>query len=77
MAVRGYVLIETEVGKPGEVAQAVQKVKGVKAADSVTGAYDVVATVEAGDLEALGVVIKQLHSVSGIRRTTTLIAVKF
>jgi len=49
----------------------------VKSADTVTGGYDVLATIEAADLDALGTIVKQLHSVSGICKTTTLIVVKY
>lgn len=77
MAVKAYVLIETEAGKTGDVAQGVQKVQGVKSADTVTGGYDIVAMIEAADLDAVGALIKQLHSVSGICKTTTLLAVKY
>lgn len=77
MAVKAYVLIETEVGKVGDVAQGVGKVGGVKSADSVTGSYDVVATIEAADLDTVGAVVKQLHSVPGICKTTTLVAAKY
>jgi len=77
MAVKAYVLIETEVGKTGEVVQGVQKFEGVKSADSVAGSFDVVATIEAVDLDAMGALVKQLHSVPGICKTTTLIGVKY
>ena len=77
MAVKAYVLIETQVGKTGDVINGTQKIKGVKSADSVAGAYDVVATVEVADLDALGNLVKQVHSVSGVAKTTTLIAVKY
>ena len=77
MAAKAYVLIEAEVGKTGAVIQGVREVEGVKCADSVAGAYDIVATTEVEDLDALGSVVKQLHSVSGICKTTTLIGVKF
>ena len=77
MAVKAYVLIEVEVGKAGEVVEAVQKLGGVKSADSVTGPYDVVAAIEVADLDAVGGLVKQLHSISGICKTTTLIGMKF
>ena len=77
MTVKAYVLIEAEVGKTGEVIQSVREVEGVKSADSVAGAYDIVATTEVEDLDALGSLVKQLHSISGICKTTTLIEVKF
>jgi DNA-binding Lrp family transcriptional regulator len=75
--VKAYVLIEAEVGKAGSAAQGAGKVGGVKSADAVTGSYDIVATVEVADLDALGALIKQLHSIPGISKTTTLIAVKY
>jgi len=76
MAVKAYMLIQTEVGKM-EVVEGVQKVEGVKCADPVTGPYDIVATIEVPELDALGSVLKQVHSISGIGRSTTLIAMKF
>jgi len=77
MAVKAFVLIETEVGKTGEVIEGVRKVEGVKSVDSVAGPYDIVATIEVADLNALGGLVKQLHSISGICKTTTLIGMKF
>jgi len=77
MAVKAYVLIEVEVGETGQVVEAVQKLGGVKSADSVTGPYDVVATVEVADLDAVGGVVKQIHYVPGICKTTTCIGVKY
>ena len=77
MAVKAFVLIEGEAGKIGAIVEAAQKVEGVKSADSVAGPYDIVATVEVADLEVLGNLVKQLHSISGICKTTTLVAMKF
>ena len=77
MAVKAYVLIEAEVGKTSEVVESVQKVEGIKSADTVTGSYDIVATIEVAGLEAVGDAIKKLHSVPGTCKTTTLIAVKY
>jgi len=77
MAVKAYVLIEAEVGKTGELLEAVRKLAGVRSADSVTGPYDVVAVVEVADLDATGSVVKQIHSVPGICKTTTCVGVKY
>lgn len=77
MAVKAYVLIEVEVGKAGAVVDAVQKLEGVKSADSVAGPYDVVTAIEAEELDAVGNLVKQIHWISGICKTTTLIGVKF
>lgn len=77
MAVKAYVLIEADVGKAGEVVSAVQKLKGVKLADSVTGSFDVIAAIEVTDLDGVGSVVKQIHSVAGVGKTTTCIGVKY
>ncbi|TET16597.1 MAG: Lrp/AsnC family transcriptional regulator [Dehalococcoidia bacterium] len=50
---------------------------GVKSADSVTGPYDLVVAVEVADLDAVGSVVKQIHSVPGICKTTTCVGVKY
>ncbi len=77
MAVRAYLLIESDIGRTGDVIQGMQRVDGVKSTDSVAGAYDIVATTEAEDLDALGTLVKEVHSISGVSKTTTLIVVKF
>ncbi|MBA7624912.1 hypothetical protein ES703_32326 [subsurface metagenome] len=77
MAVKAYVLIEADVGKAGDVVSAVQKLKGVKLADSVTGSFDVIAAIEVADLDGVGSVVKQIHSVAGVCKTTTCIGVKY
>ena len=77
MAVKAYVLIEVDVGKAGAVVEAAHKLEGVKAADSVAGPYDVIATIEVTDLDAVGSTAKQIQSVPGVCKTTTCIAVKF
>lgn len=77
MAVKAFVLIEAEAGKTGGVVEAVPKIEGVKSADAVAGPYDVVAVVEVADLVAVGNVVKQIHSLAGVRKTTTCIGMKF
>jgi len=77
MAVKAFVLIEVSMGKTKDVVTVVEKVKGVKSADAVTGPYDVIAIVEMPDMNALGdLVSKQIHSISGIARTVTCLAMK-
>ena len=72
MAITAYVLIQTEVGKAANVAQSVRKIKGVTAADDVTGPYDVIVRTEADSLDDLGkMVVSQIQAVEGITRTFT------
>ncbi len=76
MTVRAYILIETEVGKMGDVAESISQIEGVKSADLVTGLYDIIAMVEVPDLNSIGNVVKQVHSTLGVSKTTTCIGVR-
>ena len=72
MVVQAYILIQTDVGKAAEVARAIAQVKGVTLAEDVTGPYDVIARVEASNVDDLGrLVIAKLQDVPGITRTLT------
>ncbi|MBI4301775.1 MAG: Lrp/AsnC ligand binding domain-containing protein [Chloroflexi bacterium] len=76
MTTRAYVLIETNVGKTREVATALQGLGGIKTVDAVTGPYDVIAVVEADDLNIVGdLVTKKIHTIGGITRTVTCLSV--
>ncbi len=71
-----YLLIQTAPGKALSVLKKLQGTKGVHCADAVTGPYDIIACVEAKDLDALGkFVVSKVQSISGIQRTTTCLAV--
>jgi DNA-binding Lrp family transcriptional regulator len=76
MAVRAYVLIQTEVGKAANVAEELQAIDGVTSADDVTGPYDVIVQAEAGSVDELGkMVVSEIQLIDGITRTTTLTVV--
>jgi DNA-binding Lrp family transcriptional regulator len=75
-ATKAFVLIETAVGKTKDVVDALRQVDGVTSVDVVTGPYDIIAVVEAGDLAAMGdTVTGSVHTVAGIVRTVTCLAV--
>jgi len=81
MAVRGYVLVEAEVGKAKSVGEAVKSLTHpdakVIAVDTVTGPFDVIVQLEADDLDKLGNCITDgIQRVEGVQRTTTCLAVK-
>ena len=76
MATRAFVLIETSVGRTKDVVAALKSVNEVTAVDAVTGPYDIIAVVEAADLNSVGdVVTSRVHVVPGIVRTVTCLAV--
>lgn len=75
--VQAYILIQTEVGKAASVAEAIGGITGVAMAEDVTGPYDVIARVEAENVDELGrLVIAKLQEVPGITRTLTCTVVK-
>jgi DNA-binding Lrp family transcriptional regulator len=81
MAVRGYVLIETDVGRAKAVGTAIQSFSypgsKVTVVDTVTGPYDVIVQLDADDLDTLGNAITEaIQKVSGVQRTTTCLAVR-
>ena len=80
MPVRGYVLVETEVGRTQAVGDSIHHSKPtlatITAVDTVTGPFDVVVQLEAEDLDKLGKAITEdLQILDGVQRTTTCLAV--
>jgi DNA-binding Lrp family transcriptional regulator len=70
--VNAWVLIQTEVGKAGDVAKAVSAIDGIQRADVTAGPFDVIAQAEAPDLNSLGaLVLTKVQSVPGTTRTLT------
>ena len=81
MAIRGYILIETEVGRTQAVGRAMRalepSIARVIAVDTVTGPFDVIVQLEADDLDQLGKCITtDIQNVPGVQRTTTCLSVQ-
>jgi DNA-binding Lrp family transcriptional regulator len=80
MSIRGYILIESEVGRTEAVGAALRGMESpyanVSAVDAVTGPFDVIVQLEAGDLDMLGKCITEdIQGIAGVQRTTTCLAV--
>ena len=76
MAVAAFVLIETAVGKTKEVVNILSKMKGAKSVNTVTGPYDIIALIEAENLNDIGDLITgKIHDIDGISRTVTCLTV--
>ncbi len=72
MAVRAYILIQTEVGRAASVASKVGEIAGVVLAEDVTGPYDVIVQAEAESVDELGrMVVSRVQLIEGITRTLT------
>jgi DNA-binding Lrp family transcriptional regulator len=76
--IEAFVLIQAGVGMPSGVVRAVSSIQGVRTAEAVTGPYDVVARVEAANIDALGrLVVSKIQAVEGVSRTLTCPVVRF
>ena len=77
MAAKAFVLIETAVGRTKEVVTTLTQLKGVKSVDTVTGPYDIIAIIEAENLNDIGEsVTEKIHPIAGISRTVTCLAIQ-
>lgn len=73
---RAFILIETAVGKTGEVAERLRQLDSMKSVDAVTGPFDIVAVAEAETLNAIGDLISDgMHRIPGIVKTITCLSV--
>ncbi len=76
MTATAFVLIETAVGRTKEVVSTLKKIKGVKSVNTVTGPYDIIALIEAENLNEIGDLITgKIHDIGGISRTVTCLTV--
>ncbi len=76
MAAKAFVLIETVVGRNKEVVTALKQIEGVESVNTVTGPYDVIATIEGATLNDIGdLVTAKIHPIAGISRTVTCLVI--
>ena len=75
MQTKAYILIETAVGESNTVVDSLRQIPGMRSVDPVTGPYDIIATIEASDLNAVGdVITSDIHTINGIIRTVTCLS---
>jgi len=75
VAVKAYVLIEANIGKTREVVEAIRRSRNGILIDVVTGPYDAIAVIQAETLNEIeDLVVSMLHTVTGVSRTVTCIA---
>ncbi|MEA2555947.1 MAG: hypothetical protein QOI60_1278 [Actinomycetota bacterium] len=76
--VTAYILVQTEVGKAGQVTDMIKGIDGVAQVDGVTGPYDVIARAESADLDELAKkVVMPMQDLEGITRTLTCPVISF
>jgi DNA-binding Lrp family transcriptional regulator len=54
VAARAFILIETAVGKNKDIIRQLNLIKGVTSVNYVTGPYDIIAIIEAENLNEVG-----------------------
>ncbi len=76
MTAKAFVLIETVVGRNKEVVTALKQLEGVESVNTVTGPYDIIATIEGDTLNTIGdLVTDKIHPITGISRTVTCLII--
>jgi len=69
-----YVLLKIAPGKSRLITEKISKIEGVKTAHSVTGMFDIIAYIEASDINNLtGTVRGSIQNIDGVIRTHTAI----
>jgi len=69
-----YVLIKIAPGKSRSITEQMSKIEGVKTAHPVTGMFDIIAYLEATDINNLtGTVRARIQTLDGVLRTHTAI----
>jgi DNA-binding Lrp family transcriptional regulator len=72
MGAAAYVLIEGAAGRIHRIIEELRKIPEVRACDAVTGQFDVIARIEADDINALGrVSYAKIQMIEGVLRTIT------
>ena len=76
MTTKAYILIGTAVGMSRDIVSTLRSLSGVQAVDRVTGPYDIIAVVQASDLDAVGELVhNHIHPANGVARTVTCLVV--
>jgi DNA-binding Lrp family transcriptional regulator len=74
--VKAYILITAAIGKVKQVAKEIKDVRDVKNVNVVTGPYDVIAFVDAKDMDTLSrLVVDDIHRIKGVVDTNTAIVI--
>jgi len=74
---RVYMLANIMAGKERFVRDTLRGTKGVVNADIITGAYDMIAILEAKDMnDIFNKILKDIRKIKGMTRTETFVAVE-
>ncbi|MGA3406620.1 MAG: Lrp/AsnC ligand binding domain-containing protein [Candidatus Bathyarchaeia archaeon] len=69
-----YILLKIAPGKSRVITEKISQIEGVRTAHPVTGMFDIIAYVEASDINSLtGTVRGSIQTIDGVLRTHTAI----
>ncbi|HKM77063.1 MAG TPA: Lrp/AsnC ligand binding domain-containing protein [Candidatus Bathyarchaeia archaeon] len=69
-----YILIKIAPGKSRTITEELSKIEGVRTAHPVTGMFDIIAFVEAADINHLTEIVRnKIQTINGLLRTHTAI----
>ena len=75
--VRAYILIEMAAGHSRNLVNSLTNQERVRDVVRVTGPYDVIAVLEAEDVDAISeTVTEEIHTLPGVVRTTTCVSLR-
>ena len=75
--VKAYILIQMVAGHSRDLVSSLERSEVVKVVERVTGPYDVIAVLEAADINQISdIVAEEIHSLQGVVRTTTCICIE-
>ena len=69
-----YILIKIAPGRSRAITDQISKIEGIRSAHPVTGMFDIIAFLEAADINGLtGTVRTKIQTIEGVLRTHTAI----
>ncbi|MBL7074534.1 Lrp/AsnC ligand binding domain-containing protein [candidate division KSB1 bacterium] len=78
MIATAHILINVKVGMAKGVYDKLSKITGVQHVDAIAGPYDLIATVQGGDFNAIGnLVLNKIQAIEGVEHTITCNVIQF
>ncbi len=72
MAIRAYILINTQIGQTQKVAEELKKISEIKKIDIIMGPYDILVEIEVPTYEDISnILLNKLQSIPAINHTMT------
>ncbi len=74
--IKAYVLITARAPQMKETLEKLRASKTLRSAEAITGPFDIIATLEAEDVHAMGkLVAQEILAIEGVQRTVTCLVI--